>query len=151
MILNKSILENVIKSGNFSLSRVTEIIERGYMAGDYTEEDRLGLLALRDQYLNPTSQTPELVEVVRRIEEKYAVLEARVAELEKSKEEEPEPGEEGETYEPWEPWDGISNKYQNGAMVTHIGYVWVSDYPGQNTWEPGSLGTERIWVKVKEI
>lgn len=151
MAIMKSILENVIKSGKFDLARATQLIESGYVAGEYTEEERTELLNLRDQYLNPTSQTPELVEVVRRIEEKYAALEARVAELEKSKEEEPEPGEEGETYEPWEPWDGISNKYQNGVMVTHIGYVWVSDYPGQNVWEPGSLGTERIWVKVREI
>ena len=150
MAINKSILENVIKSGKFDLARATTLIESGYVAGEYTEEERQELLNLRDQHLKPESQAPEMLQVLLRLEEKYAALEARVAELEKGGAE-PEPGEvEGETYPAWEPWNGMDNRYQPGDKVTHNGFVWESRYAGQNTWEPGTLGTEQLWVKVEK-
>lgn len=146
MAINKSILENVIKSGKFDLARATTLIESGYVAGEYTEEERQELLNLRDQHLKPESQAPEMMQVLLRLEEKYAALEARVAELEKGKAD--EPGEETETYPAWEPWNGMDNRYQPGDKVIHNGFVWESRYAGQNTWEPGTLGTEQLWVKV---
>ena len=150
MALNKSILENVIKSGKFDLTRATTLIESGYVAGEYTEEERKELLALRDQHLKPESQAPEMLLVLQRLEEKYAALEERVAELEKGGTEEAEPGEEEEAYPAWEPWNGIDTRYQHGDKVTHNGFVWESIYAGQNTWEPGALGTENLWDKVTE-
>lgn len=52
---------------------------------------------------------------------------------------------EGEI-KPWEPWDGLSDKYQPGAIVSHGGKVWESTYDGQNVWEPGAVGIdERFW------
>ena len=147
MAIMKSILENVIKSGKFDLARATQLIESGYIDGSYTEDERMELLALRDQHLKPESQTPEMLTVLLRLEEKYAALEARVAELEKGKADEPGE-EEGETYPAWEPWNGMDNRYQTGDKVTHNGFVWESRYAGQNTWEPGTLGTEQLWVKV---
>lgn len=147
MAMMKSILENVIKSGKFDLARATQLIESGYIDGSYTEDERMELLALRDQHLKPESQAPEMLEVLKRLEEKYAALEARVAELEKG--EKTEPGEpEEETIPAWEPWNGIDNRYQHGAKVMHNGFVWESRFAGQNTWEPGTLGTEMLWVKV---
>ena len=149
MAMMKSILENVIKSGKFDLARATQLIESGYIDGSYTEDERMELLALRDQHLKPESQAPEVLEVLKRLEEKYAALEARVAELEKG--EKPESGEpEEETIPAWEPWNGIDTRYQHGAKVMHNGFVWESRFAGQNTWEPGTLGTEQIWVKVEK-
>jgi len=46
------------------------------------------------------------------------------------------------TIEAWRPWDGISDKYQLGAEVTHNGLTWTSTHVGQNTWAPGVFG----WV-----
>ena len=65
-------------------------------------------------------------------------LEKRLAALEG---EEPEP----EEYEEWKPWDGVSNKYQLGAIVTHNGKLWESTFNGQNVWEPGAPGTDNLW------
>ena len=51
-------------------------------------------------------------------------------------------------YEDWQqPIAGITNKYQQGAIVRHNGKLWQSAYPGQNVWEPGVLGTETLWVE----
>lgn len=147
MALNKNILENVIKSGKFDLARATQLIESGYLDGSYTEAERNELLALRDQYLNPQTQAPDLKEALKRLEEKYAALEERVKTLEGNGA--TAPGEDG-AYPAWEPWNGISTQYQKGDRVTHNGFVWESVYIGQNTWEPGTLGTEGIWVKVEE-
>lgn len=148
MAMNKSILENVIKSGKFDLARATTLIESGYVTGEYSEDERAELLALRDQHLKPESQAPEMQELLLRLEEKYAALEERVKALEGNGE--PEPGEE-ETYPAWEPWNGMDNRYQPGDKVTHNGCVWESIFAGQNTWEPGAIGTEALWVKVNEV
>ena len=147
MAMNKSILENVIKSGKFDLERATRLIESGYLDGTYTEAEREELLALRDQHLNPQTQAPDLIEALKRLEEKYAALEERVKALEGSGAD--APGEEA-AYPAWEPWNGISTQYQKGDRVTHNGFVWESVYPGQNTWEPGTLGAESLWAKVAE-
>ena len=146
--MNKSILENVIKSGKFDLARATTLIESGYVAGEYSEEERMELLNLRDQHLRPESQAPEMLEVLLRLEEKYAALEERVKALEGNGNTEPGETEE-ETYPAWEPWSGIPGSgHQYGDKVTHVGGIWESHYHGENVWEPGTLGTEQIWVKV---
>ena len=53
-------------------------------------------------------------------------------------------------YDDWQAWDGISDKYQYGAIVRHTGKLWFSNYKGQNVWEPGAPGTETLWVEYKE-
>ena len=147
MTLNKSILENVIKSGKFDLERATRLIESGYLDGSYTEAEREELLSMRDQHLKPESQAPEMQEVLIRLEERYAALEARVAKLEGNGE--AEPGEE-EAYPAWHPWNGIPGSgYQHGDKVTHNGVTYESTYHGENTWEPGALGTESLWAVVQ--
>lgn len=148
MILNKSILENVIKSGKFDLARATAIIESGYISGEYSEEEHEELIALRDQHLKPESQAPEMLEVLKRLEEKYAALEERVKALEVHGEEGAENPVEPDEYPEWHPWNGIPGTgYKYGDKVTHEGAKYHSEYAGENTWEPGVLGTERIWVK----
>ena len=85
----------------------------------------------------------------------YERLEARVnvleAEVQALKGEEPGGREEGTVTVPaWEPWDGISNKYQYGAVVTHNGKYFLDVLQGiQNTWEPESSGVdERYWKEI---
>lgn len=150
MVLNINILKNIVKSGEFDLTRITELIEKGYVAGAYSAEEREELLKLRNQYLKPESQTPEMQEVLKRLEEKYAALEARVIKLEKNGSEESETTEDDE-YPAWHPWNGIPGTgYAFGAKCSHFGFKYVSNYQGENTWEPGVLGTEAIWIKVQE-
>lgn len=50
----------------------------------------------------------------------------------------------------WEPWDGISDKYQYGAVVTYNGKYFLDVLYGmQNTWEPESPGVdERYWKEI---
>ena len=152
MALSKGFLENVIKHGKFDLSRVTGMIESGYIDGTYTEEERVELLALRDQYLNPETQAPETLEVLKRMEEKYAVLEEKYSALELrvlalEGGEVPTDPVEPEEYPEWHPWNGIPGTgYKYGAKVTHNGVKYHSEYTGENTWEPGVLGTEGLWV-----
>lgn len=99
-------------------------------------------------YLNPASEAPELKEMYERLEARVTTLEEEVKKL---KGEEPGGGEEGTVTVPaWEPWDGISNKYQYGAVVTHNTKYFLDVLQGmQNTWEPESAGVdERYWKEI---
>ena len=40
-----------------------------------------------------------------------------------------------------------TNPYMDGDQVTHNGKIWESQIDN-NTWEPGAIGTESLWVKV---
>ena len=84
---------------------------------------------------------------------KIEALTLRVQELEKKLQDvdipEIEEGDPEEKYETWAVWDGVSNKYQLGAVVEHNGVIYESTFNGQNVWEPGTTGTEALW-KVKE-
>ena len=77
----------------------------------------------------------------------YAVvdqtIEERVKALEQGDETTPE---NTNPYEKWNAWDGISDKYQLGAVVEHNGILYQSVYNGQNVWEPGAIGTETLWT-----
>ena len=50
----------------------------------------------------------------------------------------------------WEPWDGISNQYQYGAVVTVDQKYYISAHQGQNTWMPGSMGTDGLWKEISK-
>ena len=151
MAIAKSILENVIKSGKFDLARATELIETGYAEGAYTADERAALLALRDQHLTAENQRPEVLEALARMEAKYAALEARVAALESGGTGEAGGDTPAETIPAWKPWSGVPGSgYQQGDKVTHNGKTWESNYAGENVWEPGTLGTEALWVEVTE-
>ena len=76
-------------------------------------------------------------------DERFAILSERIAKLE-----EVVFAENDEEIVAWKPWDGISKDYQYGALVTHKDTIWRSDFKGQNVWEPGTIGTEALWVRV---
>ena len=153
MAIVKSILENVIKSGKFDLDRATELIETGYAEGAYTAEERAALLALRDQHLTAENQRPEVLEAMARLEAamtgRLTALEARVAELESGGAGEAGGDTPAETIPAWKPWSGVPGSgYQQGDKVTHNGKTWESNFAGENVWEPGTLGTENLWIEV---
>ena len=78
------------------------------------------------------------------------ILEEAVKELQQSGGEttEPEPGTV--VIPEWEPWDGVSDKYQYGAVVQHNSKYYLDTLQNmQNTWEPGTFGVdEHIWKEI---
>jgi len=46
----------------------------------------------------------------------------------------------------WEQPDS-TNPYRYGNKVTHIGKIWESHHDA-NVWEPGTVGTETVWIEV---
>lgn len=134
------VLKSVISAGGFKLADIQYKVKKLYATGDLTEEQLDELLALAVNGISPESERPEVMEMIRRLAERIEALEEKMKEPS-------EPGEEDPAeYEAWQPWDGISNKYQHGAIVSHKDKLWQSEYNGQNTWEPGTPGTETLWV-----
>ena len=133
----KAIFENVIRSGNFALADMQRKIKQAFIENDITEEDKDALLSMASGNVNVNGEKPSddarFASLLKRIEK----LEAEVFKTSAG----------GDTVEVWKPWDGISNKYQRGAVVSHNDKVWKSVYPGQNVWEPGAPGTETLWVE----
>lgn len=140
------ILKNAIGAGGYKLTDMQGKIKKMYMLGDLTEEQLDELLALAFNCISAEAERPEMRITIGVLATRIEALEARVKVLEDG--ENAEAGEgtgEGEI-EPWEPWDGLSDKYQPGAIVSHGGKVWESTYDGQNVWEPGAVGIdERFW------
>ena len=140
-----NIIKSVIESGDYKLNEVQRKIKKLYMLGDITESEMDELLSLASGGVSAESERPEVLTMLHTLADRIEALTARVVALEGG---EPGGGEEPEEeYPAWEPWDGISNKYQKGAVVTHNGAVWESIFLGQNVWEPGTQGTENMWVK----
>ena len=133
----KSIFENVIRSGNYKLTDMQHKIKQLWLEGDIPEADKDELLALASNGVNPNGEKPSEDARFASLLDRIEKLEAEVFKT--------EGGED--VVEAWKPWDGISNKYQPGAIVAHKGKVWESIFNGQNVWEPGELGTENMWVE----
>lgn len=142
------IVKNVIESGDFKLADMQTKIDTLWVQGDLTDEQRTELLALMKENVKPESETPEQTELYRQILEKYTALEDRVTKLENGGVA-PEPPV-GVVIEPWEPWDGISDRYKYGAVVAIDQKYYISTYQGQNTWMPGSMGTEGLWKEISK-
>ena len=144
------IIKSVIERGIFRVNDLSLKIDTLWAESKLTDSQRDELYSLIMQHLNPAAEYPEL-------EDRIASLEARVSALEEAQNNpdvgdpsEPEGLPEG--VEIWEPWDGVSNKYQFGAIVLHNGVYYKNVLSGQqNVWEPGSPGIdERFWIVVSE-
>lgn len=146
-----NILRNVIRNGGMSLTHVHERIETMYLSGRISGEERAELTELMHEKANPANETGDWKAMYEALVIKYNELEERVRALEAANGGE-SGDDEGETEHPeWEPWDGVSNRYQQGAVVAHNGTVWESMYEGQNVWEPGAPGIdERYWKEIAE-
>lgn len=142
------VMESVIHSGNFKLKDMRYKVNKLYAQGDLTEEQADQLLALANQEVTPNAERPELLQIVRNLSARVDALAAEVAAL-KTGTGTTEPDTGATEYEPWTPWDGISDKYQPGSIVAHIGKTWISTYTGQNVWEPGVVGVS-FWEEYKD-
>lgn len=131
---------SIITSGDYKLPDITKKINTMWITGNLTDDQRDNLLSVAEENLDPETERPENIEMLEKLAERITDLEQRVNALE---------GKTEETgYPEWVPWDGLSDNYQNGDIVAHNGKLWKSTYVGQNVWEPGSIGTETLWVKV---
>lgn len=142
------IVKNVIMSGNFKLADMQKKIDTLWLQNDLTEEQRTELIALMKDNLNPETESPEKVELYKQILAKYADHEERITKLENGGVEPESPV--GIEVPVWEPWDGISDKYQYGEVVKIDQKYYISTYQGQNTWMPGSMGTESLWKEISK-
>lgn len=147
-----AVLKNVIRNGGMPLSEVSERIETMYANGRIDGGERLELTELMHAKADPQNEAADWKTMYAVLSEKYRALEARMAAAEKAlgMYEAPEgSGSESGVYPAWEPWDGVSDKYQQGAAVSHNGKTWESVYDGQNVWEPGAMGVdERYWKEL---
>lgn len=136
------IVENAILTGGYDLQAMASKIDALYAADRLTAEEWQKLRKLCLDHLPPDDTRPELQEQLEYLAARVTALEDQVAAL--------TAGGSGSTeadYENWaQPIAGLTNKYQQGAVVRHNGALWKSEYPGQNVWEPGTPGTETLWV-----
>lgn len=139
-----NILKTNILMGGTRLSEVQNRIKRLYATGDLTDGQMEELMELSQKKANPEAERPELPEILRSLVERVEVLEKKMASTSVPEEEAPD-------IEAWAPWDGVSNKYQPGAVVSHNGKLWQSVFNGQNVWEPGTPGTESLWLEYSEV
>ena len=139
------VIKSVIAAGGYKLAEIQHKVKKLYILGDITEEQMDKLLALASTGVSADAERPENLELIRNLAERVTALESRVAAMEGTE----DGGETGE-YPTWKPWDGISTDYQQGAVVSHNGQLWESVFAGQNVWEPGTAGTESLWVVLSE-
>ena len=142
----KIALQNVINSKNYKLLDVQRKIKELWASRDLVDEEKNELLSQAEANLNPETERPEIMEMLAKLSARIEVLEAKHA----AGDEGTEGGESAENIPAWKPWDGISKDYAYGAKVAHKGKIWVSKYQGQNTWEPGVVGTENLWEEWVE-
>lgn len=141
-----NIIKSTISAGGYKLTDIMHKIKKMYILGDLTEAQMDELLAMASGGVSTDAERPETLAMILTLSEEIKALEARVKALEGD---EPDNPDEPDVpaYPKWERWDGISNNYQYGAIVDHMDELWISDYKGQNVWEPGAPGTEAMWVK----
>ncbi len=138
-----NLIKDVINSRNFKLEEMRTKISKCYVTGDISEEEHTELLSLLSENVNPSAERPDWLAVSKMFSDRMTALEERVKALEQGDETTPE---NTNPYEKWNAWDGISDKYQLGVIVEHNGILYQSVYNGQNVWEPGTVGTEVLWV-----
>lgn len=139
-----NVMKAVISAGGFKLAEILHKIKKLYAIGDLTEEQMDELLRMATGGISADAERPEVMAMLQSLADRIEALEKKFAES-------GEPGEDPTEYEVWKPWDGISNKYQYGAIVSHGEKLWQSTYNGQNVWEPGAPGTETLWVVYEGV
>ena len=136
-----NILKMRITTGGTPLAEIQDRVKRLYANGDLTTAQMEELLELSQVKADPETERPEILDMLKSLSE-------RVEALEKKQASNPDTQPEIAENEAWKPWDGISNKYQINSVVSHNGKTWKSVFAGQNVWEPGTPGTESLWVEI---
>lgn len=134
------IFKSRIASGGYKLADIQHRVKKLYALGDLTDDQLDDLLTMAQQNASADAERPEALALIKGIVER---LEA----VEKKQQGQDGTDDENGEYETWMPWDGISDKYQPGTIVSHNDQLWQSVHSGQNTWEPGTVGTESLWVR----
>lgn len=129
------IIKSVIAAGGYKLTEIQRKVKKLYIMGDLTEDQTDELLKMASEGISPDAERPEVMAMLQSLADRIAALEDAQTQ---------EGDGNTEQIEAWKPWDGISDKYQKGAVVSHNGSTWESVFSGQNVWEPGAAGT---WVK----
>lgn len=137
------VLQSVISAGGYKLAEIQHKIKKMYILGDLEEAQTDKLLAMASGGVSTDAERPETLKLIQTLAAEIEALKARVRALEGND----SGGEEEPTIAEWKPWDGISKDYQKGAVVSHNGKLWESVFDGQNVWQPGTAGTENLWVK----
>lgn len=140
-----NVIKTVINAGGFKLADIQHKVKKMYVMGDITEAQMDELLLMASGGVSTDAERPEMLDMMKKLSERMDVLEGRLKALGGASDEEPGAGDDTPAYPAWEPWDGISNKYQQDAIVQHNGKLWQSIFAGQNVWEPGAAGTETLW------
>lgn len=139
------VIKSVISAGGYKLADIQYKIKKLYMWGDLEEAQTDELLALAAGGVSTDAERPETLAMIKTLSVRIKALEDRVKALENG-DGAAGPEVEQTEYPAWEPWDGISDKYQFGAIVKESGVLWISDFRGQNVWKPGAPGTEALWL-----
>lgn len=139
------VIKSVISAGGYKLADMQYKIKKLYLMGDLEEAQMDELLALAAGGVSTDAERPETLAMIKTLSVRIKSVEDRVKALENG-DGAAGPGEEQSEYPAWEPWDGISTNYQKGAIVSHNGKLWESIFDGQNVWEPGTTGTDALWV-----
>lgn len=151
-----SILKSIIMSQKEPNDTLYHKINVAWANGNITDEEKIELEELVFQYQNPQVQAPDLAKLYSRLSEKCNAMSDEIEALKASVEklqsgtELNAPQEDQVKIQKWEPWDGISDKYQTGAVVEHKEKYYQNVLEGmQNTWEPGVTGVdERYWKEI---
>lgn len=138
------VFKSVISAGGFKLAEIQYKVKKLYVTGDLTEEQMDELLRMAVEGISPEGERPEVMQMLKSLSDRLDAVEKLLQDRDGTD----EPVSE---YDEWRPWDGISDKYQYGAIVAHADKVWQSVYNGQNVWEPGAPGTEALWVVYEEV
>lgn len=141
-----NILKNLIPAGGYKLTDMQHKIKKLYLTGDLDEAQMDELLAMAAGGVSVDAERPETLAMIQSLAAKIEALEGRILALENGETSGGSDSEETTEYPAWKPWDGISNNYQHGSIVAHKDKLWESAFAGQNVWEPGTPGTENLWV-----
>ena len=139
------IIQTAILTGGYDLQSMAKKIDALFAADRLTADEWQKLRKLCLDHIKPEDTRPELQQQLEYLAARVTALEEKVEAL--------ETGQSGETggetvYEDWQqPIAGLTDKYQQGAIVRHNGKLWQSAYHGQNVWEPGVQGTEALWTE----
>ena len=144
------VIKGAISAGGYKLTEILHKIKKMYILGDLTEAQMDELVAMASGGVSPDAERPETIAMIQKLAAEIKAVEARVKAVEKALNggnEDAGENEETTAYPAWKPWDGISKDYQKGAIVSHNDELWESVFIGQNVWEPGTAGTEAMWLK----
>ena len=136
------VMKSVIAGKSVPVGELRARIDVFFAQGRISGEEKATLEEMVFENQSPGAEKPEPEAVYAALVGRMKALEERVAALEGVKPEEGVPE--------WKAWDGVSQDYQEGAVVRHGGKIWKSVYPAQNVWEPGAPGIdERYWVVIE--